>query len=561
MPSIKNNLKMNYNELQQAVIQIASADPNTGNEVMGQIYYNSTSKQLRQYDGAAWQSASGGATTLNDLTDVDTTGVADGSYMYYDNGTGTYKVRALDASVVVYAGDLSGATVEAALNGVDTRLDTLEAASHDAVTIGTGNGLSLSTQELSLALATTGSAGAMSGADKTKLDAITGTNTGDQNLYSAVSDGSNTATANSTTTQLNIVSGDNISVVVTPGTHTVTISVPTSNTIDADTVDGSHAADLLARANHTGTQLASTISDFTAAARATLSIAAGSTAYMSYNNSTGEFSVSQLLITDVTTSAAASLAAYVATVPTHENGDVVILTTPGESYIVSGADGSVVGNYTLLEAPTDTAAIRALFSGGNGIDYIAATGVFSADVASDGAIINTGGTGDQLEVVVDAATIQINGSNQLEVIESGLTLDNIGGTLSISKGGTGQTTAVAAFDALAPTTTKGDVIVHNGTNNIRLAVGADGTVLTADSGEASGLTWAVPLKKYAQDAVLGAVAGTVTITHNLNTTDVQVQLYDSSGELTFVDVDNRTANTVDVAATGANETYRVVVIG
>lgn len=44
-------------------------------------------------------------------------------------------------------------------------------------------------------------------------------------------------------------------------------------------------------------------------------------------------------------------------------------------------------------------------------------------------------------------------------------------TVPISKGGTGQTSAVAAFDALAPTTTGGDIIYHNGTDNVRLAAG------------------------------------------------------------------------------------------
>ena len=64
-------------------------------------------------------------------------------------------------------------------------------------------------------------------------------------------------------------------------------------------------------------------------------------------------------------------------------------------------------------------------------------------------------------------------------------------TTAIAKGGTGQTTAVAAFDALAPTTTKGDLIVHNGTDNIRVAVGGtNGHVLTVDSAEASGVKWA-----------------------------------------------------------------------
>lgn len=64
-------------------------------------------------------------------------------------------------------------------------------------------------------------------------------------------------------------------------------------------------------------------------------------------------------------------------------------------------------------------------------------------------------------------------------------------TTAIINGGTGQTTAVAAFDALAPTTTKGDLIVHNGTDNIRVAVGGtDGHVLTIDAAEASGVKWA-----------------------------------------------------------------------
>lgn len=67
---------------------------------------------------------------------------------------------------------------------------------------------------------------------------------------------------------------------------------------------------------------------------------------------------------------------------------------------------------------------------------------------------------------------------------------DITGTLGISQGGTGQTSQTNAFDALAPTTTKGDVIVSNGSDNIRLAVGTDGQVLTADSAQASGVKWA-----------------------------------------------------------------------
>jgi hypothetical protein len=64
------------------------------------------------------------------------------------------------------------------------------------------------------------------------------------------------------------------------------------------------------------------------------------------------------------------------------------------------------------------------------------------------------------------------------------------GTLPIAQGGTGQTTQTAAFDALSPTTTKGDVIASNGSDNVRLPVGAtNGMVLSVDSSTATGLAW------------------------------------------------------------------------
>ncbi len=66
------------------------------------------------------------------------------------------------------------------------------------------------------------------------------------------------------------------------------------------------------------------------------------------------------------------------------------------------------------------------------------------------------------------------------------------GTLPIANGGTGATTALSAMNALSPLATKGDVLVRDGTNNIRLAVGTDGQVLSADSSQASGLKWMIP---------------------------------------------------------------------
>jgi hypothetical protein len=73
----------------------------------------------------------------------------------------------------------------------------------------------------------------------------------------------------------------------------------------------------------------------------------------------------------------------------------------------------------------------------------------------------------------------------------------LSGQVPIANGGTGQASASAAFNALSPTTTKGDIIVSaGGTGNVRLPVGTNGQVLTANSSAANGADWenpAIPL--------------------------------------------------------------------
>lgn len=66
------------------------------------------------------------------------------------------------------------------------------------------------------------------------------------------------------------------------------------------------------------------------------------------------------------------------------------------------------------------------------------------------------------------------------------TAAGLSATLAIGSGGTGQTTAGAAFNALSPITTTGDLIIGNGTNSAtRLGIGANGYLLTSDGTTAS----------------------------------------------------------------------------
>lgn len=113
----------------------------------------------------------------------------------------------------------------------------------------------------------------------------------------------------------------------------------------------------------------------------------------------------------------------------------------------------------------------------------------AASAVSRGSIIYGNSTPKWAELNIGAANRYLTSDGTDVSWAQVSATSGVTGTLPIANGGTGQTTQTAAFDALAPTTTAGDIIVHNGTDNIRLAVGSAGYVPVASSIATNKLAW------------------------------------------------------------------------
>lgn len=136
------------------------------------------------------------------------------------------------------------------------------------------------------------------------------------------------------------------------------------------------------------------------------------------------------------------------------------------------------GQITSASNTTITPAVGSITGLGTGVATALAVNTGSAgSVVVNGGALGTPASGDFSTGTFTWPTFNQNTTG---------TAAGLSATLAIGSGGTGQTTASAAFNALSPITTTGDLIIGNGTNSAtRLAIGANSTVLTSNGSTAS----------------------------------------------------------------------------
>jgi hypothetical protein len=219
-----NNVNLNKNELQNAVIQTLSSDPGTPST--GQIYFNTNTDKLRIYDGASWLDMPSSGTITNAFTTM-----TDGSVNAVSSGQDTFKFRSANnlLSVAVQNNDAThGDNLLLTINESNIDHDGLsgfvanEHIDHTSVSIGTqsnsgliGGGNIASTRNLELDLGNLATAGTIdSTTDLLALyDASAGTTVsatidtiisaaggGIGSAYATITDGTTSATASNADT-------------------------------------------------------------------------------------------------------------------------------------------------------------------------------------------------------------------------------------------------------------------------------------------------------------------------------------------------------------------------
>jgi trimeric autotransporter adhesin len=177
-------------------------------------------------------------------------------------------------------------------------------------------------------------------------------------------------------------------------------------------------------------------------------------------------------------------------------------TTPAIDLVSGIATPGTTGSATLIPVVT--------------IDTYGRVTSITTAANPQGTVTSVGGTGTVNGITL-TGTVTSSGNLTLGGTLSGVSLTTqVSGTLPIANGGTGQTTASAAFNALSPITTTGDLIIGNGANSAtRLPIGANTYVLTSNGTTAS---WSAPAGGGSNITAFGLWENSRTISANYSIT-------------------------------------------
>ncbi|ARR74925.1 hypothetical protein SAGO17_0005 [Mimivirus AB-566-O17] len=182
---------------------------------------------------------------------------------------------------------------------------------------------------------------------------------------------------------------------------------------------------------------------------------------------------------------------------------ITVTTTKGDILVEDGS------NVVRLPVGTDTYILTSDSTESTGLKWIVNTGGGGGE-ANTASNVGTAGVGVfkqksgldfQFKNINAASTIvsvsDDTGTNEIDIgiNEGNIVHQNLSGAgtnthaqIDSHISSTGNPHSVT-IDQITVTTTKGDILVEDGSNVIRLPIGTDGQVLLADSSEASGLVW------------------------------------------------------------------------
>lgn len=281
--------------------------------------------------------------------------------------------------------------------------------------------------------------------------------------------GSGVISLNSLTGALTLVGGTGIT--VTPSGSNITIAATgggTGTVTSVSVVSANGFAGTVATA--TTTPAITLTVPATGVLKSNGTAIGAATAGTDYSAGTSALTTGILKSTTTTGTLTIAIAADFPTLNQNTTGNAATVTTNANST----GDVTSVGNATTLATVNSNVGS---FGSSTSIPSFTVNGKGLITAASGNVVIAPAGT---LSGTTLNSTVVSSSLTSVGTITSGTWN---GTTIAIANGGTGQTTATAAYKALSPLTTAGDIVYENATPTpTRLPIGSSGQVLTVSGG-------------------------------------------------------------------------------